>query len=106
LERRTNDEPLGEPDKERNRLISKLRSPGERGNGTILLNLLQQLFENVFRNYKIIHRFHNRLVTTHNLMFGNYITSKIKNEDLREKTLSEVAVNLAKTNRIQNEEKE
>ncbi|MGV8089272.1 MAG: transposase [Methanothrix sp.] len=33
--RRTTDEPLREPDKERNRLISRLRSPGERPNAVI-----------------------------------------------------------------------
>ena len=33
--RRTTDEPLGELDKERNRLISKLRSPGERPHAVI-----------------------------------------------------------------------
>jgi transposase, IS5 family len=33
--RRTTDEPLGELDKERNRLISKLRSPGERAHAVI-----------------------------------------------------------------------
>jgi hypothetical protein len=33
--RRTTDEPLGELDKERNRLISKLRSSGERPNAVI-----------------------------------------------------------------------
>jgi transposase, IS5 family len=35
MARRTNDEPLGELDKERNRLISKLRSPGERPHAVI-----------------------------------------------------------------------
>jgi hypothetical protein len=33
--RRTTDEPLGELDKERNRLISKLRSAGERPHAVI-----------------------------------------------------------------------
>ena len=33
--RRTTDAPLGELDKERNRLISKLRSPGERPHAVI-----------------------------------------------------------------------
>ena len=35
MKRRTTDEPLGEIDKERNRLISKLRSPGERPHAVI-----------------------------------------------------------------------
>jgi len=35
MKRRTTDEPLGELDKERNRLISKLRSPGERPHAVI-----------------------------------------------------------------------
>ncbi len=35
MARRTTDEPLGEIDKERNRLISKLRSPGERPHAVI-----------------------------------------------------------------------
>ena len=34
MKRRTTDQPLGDLDKERNRLISKLRSPG--GNGLML----------------------------------------------------------------------
>jgi IS5 family transposase len=35
MKRRTADAPLGELDKERNRLISKLRSPGERPHAVI-----------------------------------------------------------------------
>jgi transposase, IS5 family len=35
MKRRTTDKPLGELDKERNRLISKLRSPGERPHAVI-----------------------------------------------------------------------
>jgi IS5 family transposase len=35
MKRRTTEYPLGEPDKERNRLISKLRSPGERPHAVI-----------------------------------------------------------------------
>jgi IS5 family transposase len=35
MKRRTTEKPLGELDKERNRLISKLRSPGERPHAVI-----------------------------------------------------------------------
>lgn len=41
MKRRTTDKPLGELDKERNRLISKLRSPGERPHAVINAVLLK-----------------------------------------------------------------
>ena len=41
-------------------------------------------------------RFHNRLVTTHHLHFGNLLAAKLKDPDLREKTLSEMALKLIK----------
>lgn len=40
--------------------------------------------------------FHNRLVFTHHLHFGNVLLSKIENKELREHTLSQMALSLVK----------
>lgn len=40
--------------------------------------------------------FHNRLVTTHHLHFGNVLAAKLKDPELREKTLSEMALKMIK----------
>jgi hypothetical protein len=45
---------------------------------------------------KSLTEFHNRLVATHHLHFGNLLAAKLKNPDLREETLSEMALKLIK----------
>jgi hypothetical protein len=65
--------------------------------GTILSNFIAAIYLKMFsETIKSATSFHNRLVATHNLMFGNYLTSKIKNVDLKEKTLSDISTNLGK----------
>jgi len=39
--------------------------------------------------------FHNRLVLTHYLHFGNFLLAKIENQELREKSLAQMALNLS-----------
>jgi IS5 family transposase len=53
MKHRTTDKPLGELDKERNRLISKLRSPGERPHAVIkrILNSGRVLVTTIKRGY-------------------------------------------------------
>ncbi len=63
--------------------------------GTILSNYIASIYLRMFSDTaKSATEFHNRLVSTHNLMFSNYIASKIKNEGLRERTYSNVATHL------------
>ena len=44
---------------------------------------------------KALTEFHNRLVGTHNLHFSNFLSAKITEKNLREKTLSEISLKLA-----------
>jgi hypothetical protein len=43
---------------------------------------------------KSLTEFHNRLVLTHHLHFGNFLAAKIANENLRESTLANIASSL------------
>jgi hypothetical protein len=64
--------------------------------GTILSNFIAAIYIKMFsETAKTSTQFHNRLVTTHNLMFSNFISSKINDNTLRENTYSKIAGNLA-----------
>jgi hypothetical protein len=63
--------------------------------GTILSNFIAAIYIRMFsETAKTSTQFHNRLVTTHNLMFSNFISSKIDDKALRENTYSQIAGNL------------
>ena len=47
---------------------------------------------------KSLTEFHNRLVTTHHLHFGNFIVAKIADENVRDKSFAAIAAALASTN--------
>lgn len=65
--------------------------------GTILSNFIAAIYIKMFsETARTSTQFHNRLVTTHNLMFSNFISSKISDKILRENTYSQIAGNLAK----------
>lgn len=65
---------------------------------SILTNFVAVIFLKMYsETVKSLNIFHERLVTTHHLHFGNFLTSKIFNdESLREKTWSELALSLTK----------
>jgi len=76
MRRRTTDKPLGELDKERNRLISILRSPGERPHAVI---------KRIFRAGRVlvttVHRVHVKMMVTA-FAFNLYQLCTLKNANL------------------------
>lgn len=65
--------------------------------GTILADFVGVIYIKMYsETIKSLTEFHNRLVTTHFLHFGNFLIGKIDDQSLREKTLAEIASNLAK----------
>ena len=64
--------------------------------GTILSNYIASIYLKMYsETIKSLTEFHNRLVYTHHLHFGNVLASKVRDDTLRNKTLSEIAINLA-----------
>jgi hypothetical protein len=75
------------------------------GIGTILSDFIAAKYLKMFSDTtKALTDFQNRLVTTHNLMFSNFLVSKIKKEELRDSTLSAMVSDMAK-GRLQEGEK-
>ena len=65
--------------------------------GAILSNFIGIIYIKMYsETIKSLTEFHNRLVLTHYLHFGNFLIGKITDKPLREKTLAEIASNLAK----------
>ena len=65
--------------------------------GAILSNFIGIIFLKMHsETIKSLTEFHNRLVLTHHLHFGNFLIGKITDQTLREKTLAEIALNVAK----------
>jgi hypothetical protein len=63
--------------------------------GGILSNFVAFIYLNMFsKTLSSLTKFHNRLVATHYLHFGNFLVSKIEDVDLREKTLAAIASKL------------
>jgi hypothetical protein len=63
--------------------------------GGILSNFIAFIYLNMFsKTLSSLTKFHNRLVATHYLHFGNFLVSKIEDVDLREKTLAAIASKL------------
>jgi cobalamin biosynthesis protein CobD/CbiB len=62
--------------------------------GGILANFVGVIYLRMFsETIKSLTEFHNRLVITHRLHFGNFLAAKIDDQQLREKTLAEMALN-------------
>lgn len=63
--------------------------------GGILANFIAIIYLRMYsETIKALTEFHNRLVGTHHLHYGNFLTAKIENADLREKTLNKIAESL------------
>ena len=66
--------------------------------GAILSNFVAVIFVKMYsETIKSLTEFHNRLVITHYLHFGNFLVSKIKDDKLREETLSKLAESIILT---------
>jgi len=62
---------------------------------TLLSNFIGSIYLKMYsETVKSLTEFHNRLVITHHLHFGNYLTSQISDLELREKTLSEITLKI------------
>jgi len=62
----------------------------------ILSNFIGIIYIKMYsETIKSLTEFHNRLVLTHYLHFGNFLIGKITDQNLREKTLAEIASKLA-----------
>jgi hypothetical protein len=64
--------------------------------GGLLSNFIGAIYLKMHsKTIKSLTEFHNRLVLTHYLHFGNFLLAKIENQDLREKSLAQMALNLS-----------
>jgi hypothetical protein len=60
--------------------------------GAVLVNFVAVVYMRMFSGVmQSLTHFHNRLVATHHLIFGNFLAAKIENRELREETLAKVA---------------
>lgn len=65
--------------------------------GAILSNFIGIIYIKMYsETIKSLTEFHSKLVLTHHLHFGNFLIGKITDQTLREKTLAEIASNIAK----------
>ena len=63
--------------------------------GGVLSNFIAAIYLKMHsETIKSLTEFHNRLVLTHHLHFGNFLAAKIANENLRESTLANIASSL------------
>ncbi|WP_326848309.1 TRADD-N-associated membrane domain-containing protein [Paenibacillus alvei] len=63
----------------------------------LLTNFIGVIYLKMYsETVKSSNEFHNRLVFTHHLHFGNVLLSKIEDKELREHTLSQMALSLVK----------
>ncbi len=64
--------------------------------GTVLANFIGAVYVKMFsETLKSLTEFHNRLVLTHHLHFGNFLSAKISEEKKRDETLAKMASALA-----------
>jgi hypothetical protein len=62
--------------------------------GSILSNYIAVIYGRMYKDtIKSLNQFHNRLVTTHHLHYGALLSSQIKDTDLIDHTLSQMAIN-------------
>jgi hypothetical protein len=60
--------------------------------GAVLANFIAVIYLRMFSDsIQALTGFHGRLVLTHHLHFGNFLVAKIEDDDLRDKTLAEMA---------------
>ena len=60
--------------------------------GAIMTNFIGAMYMKMFSEIiQSLTKFHNSLVFTHHLHFANVLVSKIATQELREKTLAEIA---------------
>ena len=68
---------------------------------TLLANFIGAIYLKMYsETVKSLTEFHNRLVITHHLHFGNFLNAKISDQQLREKTLSELILKIVE-NKVQ-----
>jgi len=73
--------------------------------GVISTNFIGVIYIKMYsESMKALTGFHNRLVSTHHLHYANFMGSKIKDEKLREKTISEISIALANPNNTINKD--
>lgn len=66
--------------------------------GGILANFIAVIYLRMFSEIlKSVTDFHNRLVSTHNLYFANFMVTKVSETAMRDGIVSEIAKNLTKT---------
>jgi hypothetical protein len=66
------------------------------GLGGVLANFIAVIYLRMYSaTVTSVGGFHQRLVTTHHLHFGNFLTAKIEATGLRDKALAEMATRLA-----------
>ena len=64
--------------------------------GTILINFVAVIYLRMFRDtVSSMNTFHNRLVATHHLLFGNLLAARIGNRTKRDATLADMASSIA-----------
>jgi hypothetical protein len=69
--------------------------------GAILANFIAVVYLKMFSDtVGALTSFHQRLVITHHLHFGNFLTSKIKDKKTRERALAEMSMGLSTASRI------
>jgi hypothetical protein len=65
--------------------------------GSILSNYIASIYLKMFsETIGSLTLFHNRFVTTHHLHYGSFLAAKIEDQELREATLSTMAINTSK----------
>jgi hypothetical protein len=62
--------------------------------GSILSNYIAVIYGRMYKDtIESLNQFHNRLVTTHHLHYGALLSSQIKDKNLIDQTLSQMAIN-------------
>jgi hypothetical protein len=62
--------------------------------GSILSNYIAVIYGRMYKDtIESLNQFHNRLVTTHHLHYGALLSSQIKDNNLIDQTLSQMAIN-------------
>ncbi|WP_251135767.1 hypothetical protein [Exiguobacterium sp. s133] len=69
--------------------------------GAILTNFIAVVFLKMHaETVKSLTEFHNRFVNTHHFYFGNFLISKVKNEEKREEALISLSLNINGSNNL------
>ena len=66
---------------------------------TILVNFIGAVYLKMYsETISSLKEFHNKLVTTNHLHLSNYLTEKITNQELKDKTIQELALSILRNN--------